>query len=78
MIDLLPLLAFGAAALCALLSALARRSGDFLRLIAGLGLVLGALSALALGWPLERLRGPVLAVCAASLISLRFGRGSGA
>ena len=78
MLDLLPWFALAAAALCALLSAFVRRGRDALRLLAGLGVVLGVLAALALGWPLERLQGPVLLACAASLAALFLEGGRGA
>lgn len=74
--ELLLALAFGAALVCALLSVPLRRWRDLLCLLAGLGLVTGVLFGLALGWTLEKLSAPVLAVCAASLLARELGSGN--
>lgn len=78
MVELIPLSALAVAALCCLLTAFVRWGRDLLRLLAALGVIVGVLAALALGWTLERLRSPVLAVCAASLLAGAIGRGRGA
>ena len=66
---------FGCAALFAALSGWLGKARPLLALLAALGVVFGVLAALTLGWTLAQLRSPVLAVCAAAMAALLFGKG---
>ena len=68
---------FGCAALFAALSGGLTKARSLLALLAALGVLVGVLVALTLGWTLARLRSPVLAVCAAAMAALLFGKGEG-
>lgn len=77
MIDLMPLCLFSGAVLSALLSGFLRKTRPLWALFSAVCVVCGVLSGLALGWALENLLTPVLAVCAAAMAALIFGRGGG-
>lgn len=68
---------FGAGAGLALLCGLSPRGRPLWALLAAVCTGLGVLSGLALGWGLDGLLAPVLAVCAAAMAALRFGRRGG-
>lgn len=66
---------FGAGAGLALLCGLSFRGRPLWALLAAACTGVGVLAGLALGWGLDELLVPVLAVCAAAMAALRFGRG---
>lgn len=66
---------FCAGAGLALLCGLSPKGRPLWALLAAACTGLGVLSGLALGWGLDGLLAPVLAVCAAAMAALRFGRG---
>ena len=77
MIDLIPLCLFSGAVLFALLSGFLHRTRPLWALISAVCVVIAVLSGLALGMTLEELLTPVLAVCAAAMAALVFGKGGG-
>lgn len=68
---------FGAGAGLALLCGLLPKGRPLWALLAAACTAAGVLTGLALGWGLDGLLSPVLAVCAAAMAALRFGRGRG-
>ena len=68
---------FGCAALFAALSGWLGKARPLLALLAAMGVIVGVLAALTLGWTLTQLRSPVLAVCAGAMAALLFGKGEG-
>ena len=68
---------FGGAVLFAALSGFLRRTRPLWALLAAVCVVVGVLAGLALGRTLDGLLTPALAVCAAAMAALFFGRGGG-
>lgn len=68
---------FGVGTICAALCGFSRWGRPLWALLAAVCTAAGVLSGLALGWGLDRLLAPVLAVGAAAMAALRFGRGGG-
>lgn len=66
---------FCAGAICAALCGFLQWGRSLWALLSAVCTAAGVLSGLALGWGLDRLLAPVLAVCAAAMAALRFGRG---
>lgn len=77
MIDLLPLCLFAGAVLFALISGYLSKTKALWALLSALCVVLAVLSGLALGMTLDELLTPVLAMCAAAMAALVFGKGGG-
>ena len=77
MIDVIPLCLFVAAFLSALFSGYLNRIRPLWALLSAVCVVIAVLSGLALGMTLEELLTPVLAVCAAAMAALVFGKGGG-
>ena len=77
MIDWMPLCLFSGAVLFALLSGFFRGPRTLWALLSAVCVVIAVLSGLALGMTLEELLTPVLAVCAAAMAALVFGKGGG-
>lgn len=72
---MLPMLAFGTALLCAILSIFLSKGHDQLCFLAALGLVCGVLCGLAAGWTMGELLKPVLILCVLGLLGWRYGKG---
>ena len=77
MIDLMPLCLFAGAVLFALLSGYLSKTRALWALLSAVCVVIAVLGGLALGMTLEELLTPVLAVCAAAMTALLFGKGGG-
>ena len=77
MIDWIPLCLFVGAFLSALLSGYPGRTRSLWALLSAVCAVIAVLSGLALGMTLGELLTPVLAVCAAAMAALLFGKGGG-
>ena len=77
MIGIMPLCLFFGAVLLAALSGLLRGTRPLWALLSAVCVVVGVLAGLALGQTLEDLLTPMLAVCAASMAALVFGKGGG-
>ena len=77
MTDWIPLGLFSGAVLSALLSGFFRGTRPLWALLSAVCVVCGVLAGLALGAALEDLLTPALAVCAAAMAALLFGRGGG-
>ena len=77
MCDTAVLCLFVGAVLFALLSGFLRKTRPLWALLSAVCVVLAMLSGLALGMMTEELLTPVLAVCAAAMAALVFGKGGG-
>ena len=77
MIDWIQPCLFSGAVLFALLSGFLRGTRSLWALLSAVCVVIAVLSGLALGMTLEELLTPVLAVCAAAMAALVFGKGGG-
>lgn len=77
MTDMIVLCLFGGGTIFAALGAVLKKGSFLWILLAAVCVVCGVLSGLALGWTLDDLLAPVLAVCAAAMAALLLGRGGG-
>ena len=77
MIDWMPLCLFSGAVLSALLSGFLRSARPLWALLSAVCAAAAVLSGLALGMALSDLLTPVLALCAAAMAALLFGKGGG-
>ena len=77
MIDWIPFCLFAGAVLFALLSGFLYNTRSLWALLSALCAVIAVLGGLALGMTLGELLTPVLAVCAAAMAALLFGKGGG-
>ena len=77
MIDWMPLCLFAGAVLSVLLSGFLHRTRSLWALLSAVCVVAAVLSGLALGMALSELLSPVLALCAAAMAALLFGKGGG-
>lgn len=77
MTDMIVLCLFGGGTIFAALGAVLKKGSFLWALLAAACVVIGVLAGLALGQTLEELLTPVLAVCAAAMAALVFGKGGG-